>query len=90
MNEYIDNEEKEIIESLNSGDWISDFNNEIKRQYEDYTKNTTIKTRKISTFISENEFNQMKQKANLIGIPYESLLALLVRNYNEGKIIINL
>ncbi len=90
MNEYIDNEEKEIIESLNSGDWISDLNNEIKRQYEDYAKNTTVKTRKISTFISENEFNQMKQKANLIGIPYESLLALLVRNYNEGKIIINL
>jgi predicted DNA binding CopG/RHH family protein len=90
MNEYIDNDEKEIIESLNSGDWISDFNKVIKKQYEDYAKNTIANTHQISTYITEKDYKQIIQKANQIGIPYKNLIALLVRNYNAGKININL
>jgi predicted DNA binding CopG/RHH family protein len=86
MINYIDEEEKEIIESLNSEEWVSDFNDEIKKQYEEYAKHSSMNTKKISAYISERDFNKIRLKAMQIGIPYESLIALIVRKYNEGKI----
>ncbi len=39
MIDFIDEEEKELIESLHSEKWVSDFDDEIKKMYEDYAKN---------------------------------------------------
>ena len=40
MIDFIDEEEKELIESLHSEKWVSDFDDEIKKMYEDYAKNS--------------------------------------------------
>jgi len=90
MNEYIDEEEKEIIESLKSETWISDFNENIKKQYEEYAKFSLLNTRQIVANISERDFNKIKIKALQEGIPYESLIAILIHKYNEGKIALGL
>ena len=86
MNDYIDKEEKEIIESLDSGDWVSDFDEDIKKQYEEYAKNSTANTKQISAHITEKDYNRIKLKAMQAGISHESLIALLIHKYNEGKI----
>ena len=90
MIDYIDDEEKEIIESLHSELWVSDFNKDIKKQYEEYAKFSTMNSRTITANISERDYERIQIKALQDGIPYESLIALLIHKYNEGKIPLTL
>jgi predicted DNA binding CopG/RHH family protein len=86
MIDFIDNEEKEIIESLQSEEWVSDFNEDIKKQYEEYAKFSLMNTRQITANISERDYNKIYLKAIQEGVPYEFLVAMLIHKYNEGKI----
>ncbi len=90
MIKYLDKEEEKIINSLNSDEWVSDFNLNIKKQYEEYAKLSLLNSKMISTNISEKDFNKIQIKALQEGITSESILALLIHKYIEGKIKINI
>jgi predicted DNA binding CopG/RHH family protein len=89
MVEFIDEEEKEIIESLYNEEWVSDFDDETKKMYEEYAKYSIERTKEINFKISEKDFDKIKVKAMQEGIDYEVLLSMLIHKYNEGKIAIN-
>ena len=88
MNDYIDEEEKEIIESLHSEPWISDFNEEIKKMYEEYARNSLLYNKSIKIRVTERDFNHIKVKALQEGIPYQALISMLIHKFNEGQIAI--
>jgi predicted DNA binding CopG/RHH family protein len=90
MNEYIDEEEKEIIESLYEFDWQTNPDKETNRIYEEYAKNYFDKKNKIEVNLTDRDFNKIQFKALQAGIPYESLIAMLIHKYNEGKIALTL
>lgn len=86
MIKYIDEEEEKIIGSLNSDEWVSDFNLDIKKQYEEYARLSLSNSKEIRATISEKDFNKIQIKALQEGLTSESILAMLVHKYNEGKI----
>ena len=90
MVEYIDNEEKDLIESLHSEKWDAIPNNDINKQYMEYALNSLEFNSKIELNISERDLQQIKTKAVQEGIPYQALISMLIHKYNEGKVAISL
>lgn len=90
MIDYIDKEEKEMIESLHSEDWISDFNDEIKKQYEEYALFSLTNSKEIKVNISERDFELISTKAMQAGIPCEALVSILIHKYNQSNYSLNL
>jgi predicted DNA binding CopG/RHH family protein len=86
MIEYIDEEEKELIESLHSDHWISDFDETIKKMYEESAKLNRPNAKKISINLSERDYHKIQAKALEQGIPYQSMISMLIHKFNEGKI----
>lgn len=89
MINFIDEDEKEIIESLRSDSWISDFNDDIRKKYEDYASNTIEFKNKVEVNLTDKDFDKIKIKAIEAGVPYQALISMLVHKYNEGKIGLN-
>ena len=88
MIKYIDEEEKEIIESLYSDGWVSDFDDDVKKFYEESAKYQIENIRQVNVNLPMNEFLVLKSKADEVGVTYQAILSLLVHKYNEGKIAI--
>lgn len=86
MNNYIDLEEKELIESLHASGWTANPNNELIKEYEIYAKNSSEFNNKIDVSITERDIQKIKAKAVQEGIPYQALISMLIHKYNEGKI----
>ena len=81
-----DEEEKDLIESLEKDEWVSVISKSKKEQYEKYAKNTLCKRKRINIRLTERDFEKIKVKAAEEGLPYQSLISMLIHKYNEGKV----
>ena len=90
MIEYIDQEEKELIESLNTEDWVPNLDTSLNMIYQEYALNSIELTNKIEISLSERDIQKIKVKAIQEGITYQSIISLLIHKYNEGKIAIKI
>lgn len=88
MAEYIDNEEKEVIESLHSKQWIPKPDENLNKEYENYALKSLEFNSKIEISVSQRDIQKIKAKAIQEGIPYQALISMLIHKYNEGKIAI--
>lgn len=87
--EPIDNEEKELFESLESGDWKPVKN--LEREKEKAVKaarNTLKKDKRINLRLSQKDYHQIQVKAIEEGIPYQTLISSLVHKYLNGSLTI--
>lgn len=87
---YLDKEEKELAESLEKDEWISDLDKKEKKQYEAYAGYSLNKQKRINIRMSERDLNKIRAKAIEEGIPYQSLISMLIHKYNEGKLTISM
>lgn len=87
---YLDKEEKGLAESLERDEWISDLDKKEKKQYEAYARSSLNKQKRINIRMSERDLNKIRAKAIEEGIPYQSLISMLIHKYNEGKLSISL
>ncbi|MCX8111562.1 MAG: hypothetical protein N3D15_10005 [Syntrophorhabdaceae bacterium] len=85
---YIDKEEIELAKSLETEEWVSDLTRKEKRQYEEYARNSLTKQKRINIRMTELDLRKIKAKAIEEGLPYQSLISMLIHKYNEGKISI--
>lgn len=81
-------EEKELLEMFESEELISD-NKDINK-YVAIAKNTIEKNSRISLRINEKDLRKVKSKAIEIGVPYQTLINMLIHQYAENKIRISL
>ena len=86
---YLDNNEKELAKSLEKEEWISDLTKKEKKQYEEYARYSLNKQKRINIRICERDLMKIRAKALEEGIPYQSLISMLIHKYNEGKVSIN-
>ena len=86
---YLDKDEKELARSLENEEWVSDLTRKEKKQYEEYARYSLNKQKRINIRISERDLNKIRAKAIEEGIPYQSLISMLIHKYNEGKVSIN-
>jgi predicted DNA binding CopG/RHH family protein len=87
---YLDKEEKELAESLEKDNWISDLDKKGKKQYEAYARYSLNKQKRINIRMSERDLKKIRAKAIEEGIPYQSLISMLIHKYSEGKLSISM
>ena len=85
----LDKEEMELARSLENEEWVSDLTKKEKKQYEEYARYSLNKQKRINIRMSERDLKKIRAKAIEEGIPYQSLISMLIHKYNEGKVSIN-
>ncbi|MBA7690094.1 hypothetical protein ES703_98618 [subsurface metagenome] len=84
----IDPEEKELMESVERGEWrsIVDLQNEIEKSQR-YARETTVKNQRMNIRISRRDLEDLKIKALEEGMPYQTLLSSIIHKYLSGKLV---
>ena len=86
---YLNKEEMELAKSLENEEWISDLTKKEKKQYQEYARYSPGKRKRINIRMSERDLKKIQAKAIEEGIPYQSLISMLIHKYNEGKLSFN-
>jgi len=86
---YLDKDELKLAESIENEEWISDLTKKEKKQYEEYARYSLSKRKRINIRMSERDLKKIQAKAIEEGIPYQSLISMLIHKYNEGKLSFN-
>lgn len=79
--------EKDLLDEYEKGDFesVPDLEAE-KERYRKYAQEASNKTRNINIRISEGDLIKLKARAFESGIPYQTLLSSLIRQFNQRKI----
>ncbi len=86
---YLNKDEMELAKSLENEEWISDLTKKEKKQYAEYARYSLSKRKRINIRMSERDLKKIQAKAIEEGIPYQSLISMLIHKYNEGKLSFN-
>ena len=86
---YLDKDERELAKSLKNEEWVPDLTKKEKIQYEKYARYSLNKQKRINIRMNERDLKKIRAKAVEEGIPYQSLISMLIHKYNEGKMSIN-
>ena len=83
-------EDMDILESYEKGEWqsVANLKEEIAR-YQLYAQETVAQMEKITIQISPEDLQAIQGKANEEGLPYQTLVAQIVREYVNGRLIQN-
>jgi predicted DNA binding CopG/RHH family protein len=88
-NNNLDEFEKDILESVEAGEWVSKSNlSERTKALQSYIKNQRKKA--ISIRVSENDIYELKKKALENAIPYQNIIQMLIHQYATNKIKLNI
>ncbi|NOX19866.1 MAG: antitoxin [Nitrospirae bacterium] len=81
-------EEKQLLESVEKGEWksVKGVKRKIKN-YQEYAKATFKKDRRINIRISERDLIGIQKKALEEGIPYQTLISSIIHKYVSGRLI---
>lgn len=86
---YLDKDEMELAKSLENEEWVSDLSKKDKRQYKEYARYSLNKQKRVNIRMTERDLKKIQAKAIEEGIPYQSLISMLIHKYNEGKLSFN-
>ena len=85
--EPLDQEEKDLMESIEREEWRSVKN--IKQQKEKAiaaARNTLKKDKRINLRLTQKDYRQIQIKAIEEGIPYQTLISSIVHKYLNGSL----
>ena len=79
--------EREILESVEAGEWKSLPDREAEGQrYRDYAGATFKKDRRVNIRISRKDLEALQKRALREGIPYQTLIASVLHKYVDGRL----
>ena len=84
-----DNEEADLIESIENGEWEPLPENEQIKEIKKatlYAESTMKKDKRMNIRISERDLKNLKVKALEEGIPYQTLVSMVLHKYVTGKL----
>lgn len=94
ITEFFDEEEKELIESIENGPVGNSLPpEEFKKELallKEAVRNTIALRQQISIRLNQEDIKQIKAKATKAGIPYQTLINTLIHQYATGKINLTL
>lgn len=84
----LNNEEKELLDSFNKGEWekISDHENELKK-FRGLASDSLKKDKRINIRITHKDLTEIKRKAVHEGIPYQTLVSSILHKYINGRFV---
>ena len=80
----LDLEEKDMLDAFNNSEMIPVQTD--KKHLMDVAKNTVEQKKMINFRVSERDFRNFKVKAFELGVPYQTLLKIIIHQYSEGKL----
>ena len=85
--EPIDQEEKELMESIERDEWhpVKNIVQEKKKAIA-AARNTLRKDKRINLRLTQKDYHQMQIKAIEEGIPYQTLISSIVHKYLNGSL----
>lgn len=86
----LDDFEKQIEEELEKGGWKRAKDYEKIRKALEQGAGAVIRKKPVNIRLSERDIVLLKKKSLETGIPYQTIIATLVRQYVEGKIRIEI
>ena len=84
---YLDDEERDLIESVERGEWksVKNLRQEIKK-HQQYARNTLRKDKRVNIRISSRDLEALQSKAVEDGIPYQTLIGSVLHRYVAGRL----
>ena len=83
----IDQEEKDLMESIESDEWQSIKNiDQEKEKAIMAARNTLKKEKRINLRLTQKDYHQIQIKAIEEGIPYQTLISSVIHKYLNGSL----
>ena len=84
----LDEEEKDILESYERGEWMPVKNPKAEiKKLRQYARNTLQKDKRINIRMSSKYLDQVQVIAVQEGIPYQTLISSIIHKYVAGYLI---
>ena len=84
---YLDDDEQDLIESVENDEWVSVGNvRSAVTEAREYARATLRKDRRMNVRISERDMNGLKARAAEEGIPYQTLVTMILHKYVAGRL----
>jgi predicted DNA binding CopG/RHH family protein len=82
----IDDEEKELIRSIENDEWIESREATKKKKLaKEYAEATIRKDKRMNIRISERDLKNLKKKALEEGTPYQTMVSMVLHKYLAGR-----
>lgn len=83
----LDGDEKEILESVERGEWrsVKGVKGDVGR-YSRYARATFRKDRRLNIRISSRDLEAIQKRALEEGLPYQTLISSLLHKYASGRL----
>ncbi len=83
----LDDEERDILESYNRGEWRPVPGDEADlKKYQEYARATFKKDKRVNIRISGKDLEAIQKRALEEGIPYQTLMASILHKYVSGRL----
>ena len=84
----LDNEELELLESLENDEWqsVKNLDQELK-EHKKIAKNTMKKDKRINIRLSSKDLEMIKTTAVELGLPYQTLVSSILHQYVTGRLV---
>jgi predicted DNA binding CopG/RHH family protein len=83
----LDADEKELLESVERGEWKSASGGKRERaRYSRYAKATFRKDRRLNIRLSSKDLEAIQKRALAEGLPYQTLISSLLHKYASGRL----
>lgn len=79
-------EEKKLLDSVESGEFVSTLTKARKEQLEAVAANTFKKDKRINIRISNRDLIAVQSRASEEGIPYQTLVSSIIHKYVSGSL----
>lgn len=88
MTNTLNDEEREILESFEKGEWqsTSDFQ-ERKEIVKEYSRATLKKDKRVNIRISGRDLKEIQRKAIHEGLPYQTLISSILHKFVNGNLV---
>jgi predicted DNA binding CopG/RHH family protein len=84
----MDEEERSLAESIENDEWVPVDNViEARERSIEYAAATLKKNRRMNIRVSERDVLQLKARAAEEGIPYETLVSMILHKYVTGRLV---
>ena len=86
MYQPVDEEERDLLRSTENDEWIEvrDVEKQ-KRQAREYAEATIRKDKRMNIRISERDLRNLKKRALEEGIPYQTMVSMILHKYLSGR-----
>ena len=88
MKTKLSKEEKEILDSIERGEWVpvADFSKR-KKELIEYARSTLKKDKRLNIRISKRDLLELQRRAIKEGLPYQTYVSSIIHKFVNGTLV---